>query len=74
MELDRGHIALYLPPEHLAFLANQWRKMPVNLSETDSEVWANIAFRAMSALHKSNIKYETIFPEEKDIYRLDSTN
>ncbi|MEM1069309.1 MAG: hypothetical protein AAGI63_10465 [Planctomycetota bacterium] len=52
-----GQLAFWLHPDSLAFLADEWRKLPPDLPAEDRKRWGEIAFRAMSALHKSGITY-----------------
>jgi hypothetical protein len=69
-ELSKGRIALWLSPEQLTFLANEWRKIPTNAPENVQENWHAIAFRSMTAMHKANIDYTPIFPATNEIYQL----
>ncbi len=66
----KGRMALWLSPEQIAFLANEWRKIPENASVNVKENWSNIAFRCMSALYKANIEYTPEFPQEVEKYCL----
>lgn len=66
----KGRMALWLSPEQIAFLANEWRKIPENASMNVKQNWSNIAFRCMSALHKANIEYTPEFPQEVEKYCL----
>ena len=61
-ELELGRIALWLDPSDLAFLVNEWRKMPQSAVASECNQWGDIAFRAMSALHKAGIKYKAEDP------------
>ncbi|MCH1918733.1 hypothetical protein L9G15_04730 [Shewanella sp. A3A] len=69
-ELAQGRMALWLTPEDIAFLSNEWRKIPDNVSDQTKDRWARIAFRAASALHKAGIKLAAEFPEQDEKYRL----
>jgi len=69
-EEDEGRIALWLHPDDIAFIANEWRKIPGNVSQNDKDIWARLAFLASTALHKSGVKYEPVFPNENEIYKL----
>ena len=69
-ELEKGRIAVWLDPEDIKFIADEWRKIPANISDSDRETWGRIAFRFMAALHKSEIEYEPTFPEEGEKYLL----
>jgi len=68
-ESEEGNLAFWLAPEDIKFIANEWRKIPEGVQEAISESWSRIAFRAMSALHKSGIEYEPEFPSEKEKYK-----
>lgn len=68
-EREKGRVAVWLDPEDITFLANEWRKMPNHIDEKSKEIWERIAFRLMTALHKSGIKYEAKFPTEKERYK-----
>jgi hypothetical protein len=56
-EADRGKLAFWLDSSDIAFLVDQWRKMPNDLQDAERQQWADISFRGMSALHKFGIKY-----------------
>lgn len=58
-----GRLAFWLQPSEIAFIADEWRKLPSDISEDDNSRWADIAFRAMSALHKAGIDYQSKPPE-----------
>lgn len=64
-----GRIALWLDPSDIAFLANEWRKIPENVSEPVKEAWARVAFRASTALHKAGVSYSPEFPSDDEKYR-----
>ncbi|WP_417761507.1 hypothetical protein [Shewanella sp.] len=68
-ELAQGRMALWLTPDDIAFLSNEWRKIPDNVDDETKERWARIAFRAASALHKAGVTYEPEFPKEDQKYR-----
>ncbi len=57
-EPSEGRIALWLDPEDIAFLADQWRLLPQDIERENADRWNRIAFRAMSCLHHHNVKYE----------------
>lgn len=61
-EIEKGRIPLWLDPKDIMFIADEWRKIPDNISEENKEIWSRLAFRAMTALHKSGIKYEASVP------------
>lgn len=61
-EEKNGRVALWLESSHLAFIANEWRKMPSDSPEPDRKQWADIAFRSMAALHKTGVEYNPQFP------------
>jgi hypothetical protein len=69
-EKAQGRIAFWLSPEQIAFIADEWRKIPENADPQVKENWAAIAFRAMSALHRAGIAYEPAFPDDRQRYRL----
>ena len=69
-EIAKGRIALWLDPSDIAFICNERRRLPQNLSETEREAWARIAFRGMAALHKNGIAYSPEFFEEDRQYFL----
>jgi hypothetical protein len=69
-EIAKGRIALWLSPEQIAFIANEWRKIPNDAPPEVSECWSDIAFRSMAALHKAGVTYEPLFPDEGDAYHL----
>ncbi|MGN6546924.1 MAG: hypothetical protein ACTHK7_17855 [Aureliella sp.] len=56
-ESSRGRLAFWLDPDDVAFVVDQWRKMPDDLPDDDRRRWATIAFRGMSALRKAGIRY-----------------
>ncbi|TWU44725.1 hypothetical protein Poly51_59940 [Rubripirellula tenax] len=56
-ESSRGRLAFWLDPADVAFIVDQWRKMPNDLADDDRKRWADIAFRGMSALKKAGINY-----------------
>jgi hypothetical protein len=60
-EKARGRIALWLDPNDIAFLANEWRKIPENAPESVKEAWARVAYRASTALHKAGVTYSQSF-------------
>ncbi|WP_147336789.1 hypothetical protein [Pseudomonas abyssi] len=68
-EKSRGRIALWLDPSDIAFLANEWRKIPDNAPESVKEAWARVAFRASTALHKAGVSYSPEFPSDDEKYR-----
>ncbi len=70
---EKGKIAVWLDPEDIEFIANEWRKIPEDISSADKETWGRIAFRFMTALHKSNIKYEPRFPNDDEKYHLNKS-
>jgi len=67
---EKGRLALWLDPEDLEFLKNEWRKIPDNAPDQVKEKWSQIAFRASSALHKAGVKVDEKFPEEHEKYRI----
>ena len=70
VEKEKGRLALWLAPEDLEFLKNEWRKIPDNAPDQVKEKWSHIAFRATSALHKAGVKVDEKFPEEHEKYRI----
>jgi hypothetical protein len=69
-EIAKGRIALWLSPEQIAFIANEWRKIPGDAPQAVKQCWSDIAFRAMTALHRAGITFEPVFPRESDAYHL----
>jgi hypothetical protein len=67
-EIAKGRIALWLDSEDIKFIADEWRKIPDNVPDSVKETWGRIAFRAMSALHKSGVGYEPNFPDATQKY------
>lgn len=63
-EISKGRIALWLEPEMIAFLANEWRRLPEDILEPVKEQWSVLAFRAATALHKAGIPYHPVFPDD----------
>lgn len=70
IEQEKGRLPLWLDPEDIAFICDQWRRIPENISENDRETWSRIGFRSMTALHKNGINYTANFPKEHEKYRL----
>ncbi len=70
-EKNKGRIALWLAPEYVEFLVNEWRKIPDNAPEHIKETWARIAFRASTSLHKAGVTLEPQFPQENEKYIID---
>ena len=66
----RERLAIWLEPEQLAFLANEWRKIPDNASDEVRRRWSDIAFRAMCALSKAGVPYEPVLPAADEQYVL----
>ena len=62
-EQSAGRLAFWLHPNAIAFIANEWRKLPRDLPDNAREQWADIAFRAMAALHKAGIEYTAKPPD-----------
>jgi hypothetical protein len=56
-EATNGRTAFWLEPADIAFIVDEWRKIPETLPDADRKRWADIAFRGMSALQKAGIKY-----------------
>ena len=71
-EKMKGKLSLWLEPKHIEFIANEWRKIPENVSEPIKEQWSEIAFRAMAALHKAGISYEPRFPKNGESYKYET--
>ena len=69
LEKEKGRIALWLDPEDINFITNEWRKIPEGVAPEISEAWARIAFRANTALHKAGITKEIQFPKENEKYK-----
>ncbi len=70
LELEKGRIAVWLDPDDIKFVANEWRKIPEDISDVNKEIWDRIAFRFMTALHKSGIEYAPEFPNDDEKYCL----
>lgn len=68
-ETPGARLALWLAPEDVMFLADEWRKIPAGVPEKVSDSWSRIAFRAMSALHKLGIEYVPAFPDANEKYK-----
>lgn len=62
-EQSAGKLAFWLQPAAIGFIIDEWRKLPNGMPDDDREQWADIAFRAMSALHKAGIDYRAKAPE-----------
>ncbi len=71
-EAAKGRLALWLDPKEIAFIANEWRKLPENNDATTAKTWGRIAFHAMACLHKAGIAYEPVWPKEEERYQLAS--
>ena len=67
-ELAKGRIALWLDPDDIKFIADEWRKIPDSVPPDIKKTWGRIAFRAMAALHKAAIAYEPRFPSQQEKY------
>jgi hypothetical protein len=65
-EQEKGRLALWLEPEQIQFLKQEWHKIPEEALEIVRKQWSEVAFRAMSALHKAGIKHEREFPQSED--------
>ena len=69
-EMKQGRIALWLNPEDIEFLSNEWRKIPTEAPASVLETWQRIAFRASTALHKNGLNVEPKFPLPHEIYKI----
>ncbi|MBS9768216.1 MAG: hypothetical protein KGV44_11865 [Flavobacteriaceae bacterium] len=69
-EVEKGRIAVWLDPDDVKFIANEWRKIPKDISDVNKETWGRIAFRCMTALHKLGIEYKPEFPNDNERYCL----
>ncbi len=65
-ELAEGRLALWLDPEHIELLGNEWRGLAGSAPDETRKKWAEVGFRAVSALHKAGIEFRPSFPEEHD--------
>ncbi len=65
-EIAKGRIALWLSPEDIEFLSNEWRKIPLDAPLLVTETWARIGFRASTALHKAGIEISPKFQAEHE--------
>jgi len=63
-EVASGRLSLWLSPSQIAFLANEWRSLPKEITANRKEQWSQIAFRAIAALHKAGISYNPVWSEE----------
>lgn len=70
LEKNKGRIPLWLNPEDILFLLNEWRKIPKEANENILHAWSNIAFRASTALHKNGVKNEPNNVLDSDKYYL----
>jgi hypothetical protein len=70
-EQQKGRLALWLEPNQIRFLANEWRKIPPNAPETVRKKWGEVAFRSMAALHQAGIEYEPETPQSGEAYQVD---
>jgi hypothetical protein len=59
-----GRLALWLDLKDIAFIADQWRRIPDAQDEATRDAWSRLAFRAVAALRKAGIDYEPKFPDE----------
>ena len=69
-EKSKGRIALWLSPEDIEFLSNEWRKIPAEAPASVIETWQRIAFRASAALHKSGVIVEPKYPLTHETYKI----
>ena len=69
-ELEKGRIPLWLDPNDILFLLNEWRKIPSDANENTLKKWSEIALRASTALHKNNIENNTPNVLESEQYQL----
>ena len=68
-ERDKGKIPVWLDPEDVIFITNEWRKIPENAPDEILEKWSRVAFRLSAALHKHGVDYEPEFPSEDETYK-----
>ncbi|WP_417386748.1 hypothetical protein [Gimesia sp.] len=71
-EQQKGRLALWLEPNQIQFLANEWRKIPKDAPETVQKQWGEVAFRSMAALHQAGIEYEPKFPQSGEAYQVET--
>lgn len=69
-ELNKGRIAVWLDPNDIKFIANEWRKIPENINDSHKETWGRIVFRFMTALNKAGIEYKPEYPIDMKKYFL----
>lgn len=69
-EREKGRIPLWLDPEDIIFLLNEWRKIPKEADINILKAWANIAFRASTSLHKNGVENEPKNILDSDKYYL----
>lgn len=55
-EHEKGRIALWLEPEQIEIILNQWRNLPEDTPPEELERWGKLAFRCNAALHKAGGK------------------
>ncbi len=55
-EKEKSRIALWLEPQEVEFIINEWRKVPDNEEESIKDSWGKLSFRCNSALHKAGLK------------------
>ncbi|QDV54020.1 hypothetical protein [Gimesia fumaroli] len=64
-EQEKGRLALWLEPEQIQFLIQEWHKNSKEEPEIVQKQWGEVAFRAMSALHKAGIKHSPEVPQSE---------
>ncbi|QDU18079.1 hypothetical protein CA11_59300 [Gimesia maris] len=69
-EQQKGRLALWLEPDQIRFLANEWRKIPKEAPEVVQKQWGEVAFRSMAALHKAGLHYDPEFPQSGEAYQV----
>ena len=76
LESSRGRLAFWLDPTDVAFIVDQWRKMPDDMAGDERKRWADIAFRGMSALKKAGVDYTAKCPTTcyKEVQRPDDSD
>ena len=71
-EIEKGRIPLWLAPNDILFLLNEWRKIPENAENSVMETWNRVAFRASTALHKNGITNEATLLLDTEKYTLEN--
>jgi len=71
LEQEKGRLGVWLEPDQIRFLANEWRKIPKEAPEVVQKQWGEVAFRSMAALHKAGLHYDPEFPQSGEAYQVE---